>query len=282
MSVHRRPPSREGGCDERGRRPQGHQDVVAPQHRDSRHGRSHARGARRPQARAGLRHRGDGRAQARRVRAHPGVPLPRGPRAIEPALMSNSQTKSGVRATVRYLHTSPYKIRQVLTLVRGLPVGEAERVLELCEKDAADDVLKLLRSAIANAEHNNALPADELFVSLAWADEGPTRKHGQPRARGRYFRIRKRTSHITIVLERFDIDELEVRRRREEASGRGAAVSQRRRAERVRRSRAADAGTTETEETTEPETTEPEGAVEQDEAITEAPVAEAEADAVAE
>jgi len=157
--------------------------------------------------------------------------------------MAATKTKSPaagpqVRATVRYLHTSPYKVRQVLTLVRGLPVGDAERLLQLCEKDAADDVLKLLGSAIANAEHNNALPADELFVALAWADEGPTRKHGQPRARGRYFRIRKRTSHVTIVLERFALDELEDRQRREEATGRGAAVQQRRRAERVRRSRA--------------------------------------------
>ena len=194
--------------------------------------------------------------------------------------MAASTTNPTVRATVRYLPTSPYKIRQVLTLVRGLPVGEAERVLELCEKDAADDVLKVLRSAIANAEHNNALPPDELFVTLAWADEGPTRKHGQPRARGRYFRIRKRTSHITIVLERFDVDELEVRRRREETAGRGAAVTQRRRAERVRRSRAAEAGTAETEEATEAEAAE--AAVEEDEAITEAPVAEAEIDAVEE
>jgi len=141
---------------------------------------------------------------------------------------------------VRYLHTSPYKVRQVLELVRGLPVGDAERRLQLCEKDAADDMLKLLGSAIANAEHNNSIPADELFVSRAWADEGPTRKHGQPRARGRYFRIRKRTSHVTIVLERFALDELEERQRREEATGRGAAVAQRRRAERVRRSRATE------------------------------------------
>src|SRR4029077_5743209 len=101
--------------------------------------------------------------------------------------MPTTTSIPAARASVRYLHTSPYKVRQVLTLVRGLPVDDAERVLQLCEKDAADDVLKLLRSAIANAEHNNALPADELFVSLAWADEGPTRKHGQPRARGRYF-----------------------------------------------------------------------------------------------
>jgi len=154
--------------------------------------------------------------------------------------MADTTTKSGVRASVRYLHTSPYKVRQVLDLVRGLPVGDAERMLQLCEKDAAGDVLKLLGSAIANAEHNNALPADELFLARAWADEGPTRSHGQPRARGRYFRIRKRTSHVTIVLERFERDELEARHRREEATGRGAAVTQRRRAERVRRSRATE------------------------------------------
>ena len=164
--------------------------------------------------------------------------------------MADTTTKSGVRATVRYLHTSPYKVRQVLDLVRGLPVPDAERMLQLCEKDAADDVLKLLGSAIANAEHNNALPADELFLARAWADEGPTRSHGQPRARGRYFRIRKRTSHVTIVLERFEHDELEARQRRDEATGRGAAVAQRRRAERVRRSRAT--------EPDEPETDQPE------------------------
>ena len=170
--------------------------------------------------------------------------------------MADTKTKSGVRATVRYLHTSPYKVRQVLDLVRGLPVGDAERMLQLCEKDAAGDVLKLLGSAIANAEHNNALPADELFLARAWADEGPTRSHGQPRARGRYFRIRKRTSHVTIVLERFEGDELEARQRREEATGRGAAVAQRRRAERVRRSRAT--WPDEAEPESEPDEAEPE------------------------
>jgi len=199
--------------------------------------------------------------------------------------MANTTTKSGVRATVRYLHTSAYKVRQVLELVRGLPVGDAERILQLCQKDAAADILKLLGSAIANAEHNNQLPADELYIALAWADEGPTRKHGQPRARGRYFRIRKRTSHVTIVLERFALDELETRRRREEATGKGAAVTQRRRAERVRRSRAPEPETAEAEEVAEvepveavepeattPEATEPEvvEAVNDDEAAAEA------------
>ena len=185
--------------------------------------------------------------------------------------MANTTTNPGARATVRYLHTSPYKVRQVLDLVRGLPVGDAERLLHVCEKDAADDVLKLLGSATANAEHNNAIPPDELFVALAWADEGPTRKHGQPRARGRYFRIRKRTSHVTIVLERFAIDELEERRRREEVTGRGAAVSQRRRAERVRRSRATEAEP----ETEVPEAEVPEAEVDQIEEYVITPEAEA-------
>jgi large subunit ribosomal protein L22 len=191
--------------------------------------------------------------------------------------MADTTTKSGVRATVRYLHTSPYKVRQVLDLVRGLPVGDAERMLQLCEKDAAGDVLKLLGSAIANAEHNNALPADELFLARAWADEGPTRSHGQPRARGRYFRIRKRTSHVTIVLERFERDELEARHRREEATGRGAAVTQRRRAERVRRSRATEPEPEPEPETdeTEPETDETEAAIDQ---VADAGLSETEAD----
>jgi large subunit ribosomal protein L22 len=140
-------------------------------------------------------------------------------------------------ARARYLHVSAYKVRQVLDLVRGLPVDDAFRVLQLCEKDAADDVLKVLDAAVANAEHNNQLPADELFLAVAYADEGPTRKWGQPRARGRYFRVRKRTTHLTLIVARYDEDELERRRRIDESSGRGAAVAQRRRADRVRKSR---------------------------------------------
>ena len=93
--------------------------------------------------------------------------------------------------------------------MRGLPVDDAIRVLQLCEKDAADNVLKLLDSAVANAEHNQQLPADELYLARIWCDEGPTRKSGQARARGRYFRVRKRTSHVTIILARYDADELE-------------------------------------------------------------------------
>lgn len=182
----------------------------------------------------------------------------------------------GATATVRYLHVSPYKIRQVLTLVRGLPVEDADRILQLCEKDAAGPVRKLLSSATANAEHNHSLESEELFVARAWADEGPTRKWGQARARGRYFRIRKRTSHVTIVLERFESDELEERRRRDEASGRGAAVQQRRRAERVRRSRA-----TADEETASDEAEIEEEEIEEVDAVDEVEAAEVEATAEA-
>jgi large subunit ribosomal protein L22 len=150
-------------------------------------------------------------------------------------------TTPPVRARASHLHVSPNKVRQVLSLIRGLSAEDATRVLQLCEKDAAHDVLKVLDAAVANAENNRSLPVDELYVWRAFADEGPTRKWGQPRARGRYFRVRHRSSHLTIELARYNDDELEERRRREEASsargaGRGA---QRRRAERVRRSRAA-------------------------------------------
>ena len=153
--------------------------------------------------------------------------------------MTNAQLEGAGRATAKYLHVSSYKVRQVLELVKGLPVEDAERVLSLCEKDAADDVAKVLNSALANATHNHSHDPEELFVKGAWADEGPTRKWGQARARGRYFRIRKRTTHLTIVLDRFQMDELESRRRRDEQSGRGSGATQRSRAERVRRSRQA-------------------------------------------
>jgi large subunit ribosomal protein L22 len=163
--------------------------------------------------------------------------------------MTNTQLEGAARATAKYLHVSPYKVRQVLTLVRGLPVEDAERVLELCEKDAADDVAQVLTSAVANAQHNHAHDPEELYVARAWADEGPTRKWGQPRARGRYFRIRKRTTHLTIVLDRFDVEEMADRRRREEQSGRGSGATQRTRAERVRRSRQAEQAEVASEET---------------------------------
>ena len=123
------------------------------------------------------------------------------------------------RATLRHLRTAPNKVRQVLGLIRGLEVDDARETLRFCERGAADEVLKLLDSAVANAENNQSLPADELFVQRAYADEGPTMKRWRPRARGRGTRIRKRTSHITIVVARFSDEELERRRRRDAAAG---------------------------------------------------------------
>ena len=105
-----------------------------------------------------------------------------------------------VQARVRHVGQSPYKVRRVLDLVRGLPVEDAEVVLTHTPRRAAEPVLKCLRSAIANAEHNMALDREELFIAEAYADEGPTIKRWRPRARGRSTRIRKRTSHITIVV----------------------------------------------------------------------------------
>src|SRR5919202_208963 len=119
------------------------------------------------------------------------------------------------KATLRYLRTSPTKVREVLGLIRGLEVDEARHVLRFSERGPARDVLKVLNSAVANADHTLNIPPDELYVSLAYADEGPTIKRWRPRARGRATRIRKRTSHITIVVARLSDEQLLARRRRE-------------------------------------------------------------------
>jgi large subunit ribosomal protein L22 len=123
------------------------------------------------------------------------------------------------RASLRHLRTSPTKVRAVLGLIRGREIDDARERLRFSTRGPAGEVLKLLDSAVANAENNQSLPEDELFVARAYADEGPTLKRWRPRARGRGTRIRKRTSHITIVLSRFSDDELERRRHREEATG---------------------------------------------------------------
>jgi large subunit ribosomal protein L22 len=123
------------------------------------------------------------------------------------------------RASLRHLRTSPSKVREVLGLIRGREIDDARERLRFSTRGPAGDVLKLLDSAVANAESNQSLPEDELFVARAYADEGPTLKRWRPRARGRGTRIRKRTSHVTIVLSRFSDDELERRRRREADAG---------------------------------------------------------------
>ena len=105
-----------------------------------------------------------------------------------------------VKAQAKYIRESPYKVRRVLDLVRGMPVEEAQLMLGHLNRGASQPVSKVLKSAVANAEHNFALEADELIIAEAYADEGPTLRRFRPRARGRATRIDKRTSHITIVV----------------------------------------------------------------------------------
>ena len=149
------------------------------------------------------------------------------------------------RATLRYSGTSPYKVRAVLGLIRGVEVALARQRLQFCGRDAADEVIKVLDSAVANAEENDHLPADELYVTRAWADEGPTQKRWRPRARGRGTRIRKRTSHVTVVVARYSDEELARRARQEAASGRGVP-DRRRRVQRRRRAAPAPVAADET------------------------------------
>jgi len=105
-----------------------------------------------------------------------------------------------VTAKARYIRMSPRKVRLVAGLVRGADVARAEAQLGLLNKAAALPVLKLLRSAIANAEHNNKLEREGLFIKSITVDGGPVLRRWRPRAFGRAAPIRKRTSHITIVL----------------------------------------------------------------------------------
>jgi large subunit ribosomal protein L22 len=106
------------------------------------------------------------------------------------------------RATAKFIRISPTKARQVIDLIRGRHVDDARRVLAFTSRAACAPVAKVLESAIANAEHNRALPADELVVTRTWVDEGPTLRRFRPRALGRATRIRKRTCHISVVVGR--------------------------------------------------------------------------------
>ena len=105
-----------------------------------------------------------------------------------------------VRARARYVRSAPRKARLVVDHIRGKSAEEARAILTHTPRAASEDVLKLLNSALANAESNHELLADELRVKEAFVDEGPTIKRFRPRALGRATRIRKRTCHMTVVL----------------------------------------------------------------------------------
>ncbi len=104
-------------------------------------------------------------------------------------------------ARASQVNVTPMKARRVIDLIRNKPASDALSVLKFAPQAASEPVAKVLASAIANAENNFNLDPETLVVSRAFVDEGPTLKRFQPRAQGRAFRIRKRTSHITIEVE---------------------------------------------------------------------------------
>src|SRR5437870_3564960 len=114
--------------------------------------------------------------------------------------MATTEQPQEVRAEAKWVRTSARKARLVTEHIRGRSVPEARTVLAFTPRAAAREVEKVLRSAVANAEANHVLDGDELFVSAAYVDEGPTLKRWRARARGRVARIRKRTCHITVRL----------------------------------------------------------------------------------
>ncbi|MEA2255830.1 MAG: large subunit ribosomal protein [Solirubrobacteraceae bacterium] len=120
--------------------------------------------------------------------------------ARKPAARRDQDGKVIVRAKARYVRCAPRKARLVVDHIRGKSVDEARAILIHTPRAASRDVLKLLDSAIANAENNHELVADELKIDQCFVDEGPTLKRFRPRALGRATRIRKRTSHMTILL----------------------------------------------------------------------------------
>ncbi|CUH95154.1 hypothetical protein P22_1224 [Propionispora sp. 2/2-37] len=106
-----------------------------------------------------------------------------------------------VKAIARHIRIAPRKIRIVMDLIRGKNVGEAFAILKFTPKVGAEVVEKVLKSAVANAEHNNDMNADNLYIAAAYVDQGPTLKRIHPRSRGQAFKILKRSSHVTVVVK---------------------------------------------------------------------------------
>lgn len=127
------------------------------------------------------------------------------------------------RATARFVRVTPMKARRVVDLIRYLPAGEALAMLRFAPQAASEPVAKVLASAMANAEHNLKVEPESLVISAAFVDGGPTLKRFRPRARGRAFRINKRTSHITIEVSSIANEEVPRRRRRASATSTGSS-----------------------------------------------------------
>jgi len=155
--------------------------------------------------------------------------------------------REGTRAVLRHSRLSAYKVRQVLDLIRGQDVSLAGEILANGDREAAAVVGKVLASAVANAAHNDGQDPEDLFVSACYADEGSTLKRWRPRARGRATRIRKRTSHITIIVSRMPDERIARRRAKQSAAG----GQRSRRVAGSRRSRATESVPTTTDTTAE-------------------------------
>lgn len=105
------------------------------------------------------------------------------------------------KAVTKHIRIAPRKVRIVVDLIRGKNVGEAFAILKYTPKVASEVLEKILKSAVANAEHNYDMNADKLYVAAAYVDQGPTLKRIHPRSRGQAFKILKRTSHVTLVVK---------------------------------------------------------------------------------
>ena len=106
-----------------------------------------------------------------------------------------------VKAVAKYVRVAPRKVRVVMDLIRGKNVADAFAILKFTPKVGAEVIEKVLKSAVANAENNFDMSVDKLYVSSAFVDQGPTLKRIHPRSRGQAFKILKRSSHITVVVE---------------------------------------------------------------------------------
>ncbi len=115
-------------------------------------------------------------------------------------MTEEAQKVTEARAIARYVRVSPRKVRVVIDLIRNKNVDRARTILTFSNREAAGTILKVLNSAVANAENNYGMRADDLYVKTCYVDEGPTLKRIRPRAKGSASRINKRTSHITVIV----------------------------------------------------------------------------------
>lgn len=122
------------------------------------------------------------------------------------------------KAIAKTVRIAPRKVRLILDLVRGKEVGEAISILKLTNKRSSPIVEKLVKSAVANAEHNYDMDIENLYISEVYADEGPTLKRFRPRAQGRASKINKRTSHITVVVKEYEDEEVQTEENQETAN----------------------------------------------------------------